>query len=798
MKELYIINSYYSKKIKYLKVFILFLTLTLLQIYIPMFHGNDILMDQLNKEGVDLTNYYVPYRRLYQFPQKFDEQLEHIDIKENYHVKDYKVRDVFDTGNGIYIENFVDTNFREISKGKAISDLEEGEIAISEYFAYLNFGSIRNAIGKSVEIPITYMVYEGLLNTEILMQDTLNFRITSIYKNSGINKRYLNLLGNSDNAEDSAPEIRYSDTIIVTDFDYKNIYDKYITFEDHSYNLFKKYSIYFDEYDTQKEIFLRGRLNLYVDNYNSYYIKSELNHKMLENSSLSNSTTKFFVIFKFFSLLILIVVSLIYIVYLQNKYLVSRRKVLFQIGIAKFKIFISTLFHEIVLLAIGIILWFFFNLLLILIFEVRLIYLQDIFQFNEYIVEYLWVPILIYVISTFISYLVYKLLMIKSSEKRIKNKKYEIYDIVFYRKRILALYTSKYIFLALVTLVIASSLFIINGGINTMKNVYLNSNPLNYDIYVDLQGKIVMDTLGGADKWAVISVNHESYLIHHYGEGIDNHKAMLVNAVMVYGDYETFFKKPALGDYPKYEETLGDFISKYPHRNVYPEELHEEKLGFDMLVSNSVANRLNFEIGSYGIIMLEELHRNVPQMYPISGITNIFSNDMNTVYIVPSPEKQALLNDMTKNLPRTVEEYFTFLLKYDDPLEKEIVIKKLKEHQKTGEVRDLRINDGKVRLNDLGELSTLISRVMMFITFICYTILLGAVIWAKRVDDKISQENNLNAFYNIGADSSSFEKAFTHLNVSTLVVGTVFGLILYLTISSNISNYIYEIMEVIK
>ncbi len=800
MRALYLINSHYSKKIKYVKVFILFLTLTLLQVFIPVYYGNEILMDRLEEEGVDLTNYYVPYRRILQFPQKFDTELQHKDIQEIYHVKDYKVRDLFSTRKGYYIEGLGDTNFKLVSKGKALHELKAGEAAVSEYFALMNFGSVRGSIGKTIEIPIEYVVYEGLLKDEKKFEDTLTYSIGAVYKNSAINKRFINFMSNDNNAEDRNENTNYTDTIIVTQEDFHDLYKKYISYDDESHNIYKKYSIYFDEYSLTKEIYLRGRLNFYVQNYNSSIIDSELMHKVLENSVLTNKTTRFFIGFELVSVIFLIAMSLIYLIYLQNKYLYPFRQRLNIIGIRKIKIYLATLLHELFLGAVGIGVWLVFNILLKVIFEIRMVYLQDFYQFNSYILRNAWIPIGIYVLSLTTSYILSYFTYFISKKSTVKLKAISSdssFSINFYALRMLSLHKSKYAILLIIALLVSGCLFFINGAIQTMKRIYVDSNPFKYDVFVNLQVGVVPKVMEGVSAWATYNVSSESFLMHHYGEGLENQKSMLVTSVLLYGDYETFFKAPKKGDIPKYTETIGDFVEKYPHRS-YPQEIYNERIGFDMLVSNAVAKRLDIEVGSYGIIMLEELNYNVPMVYPISGITNIFSNDMNTVYIVPGPERQAMIKNPVNSYPTSDKSFTRFMFIYDNDEKKEEAIKKLKEYQKTGEVKDLRINDGRVRLNDIGELNTLLSMIILTITLGCYAILLSSIIWAKKTDDEMTQEVNIQVFYNIGAESRSLMEAFKRLNMTTLLLGVSLGFIIYLSLSGRIKDYIYEIMEVIK
>lgn len=812
LKEIYKINSHYSKNIKFIKVFILFLSLILLQTYIPIFHGNEILMDKLESEGVDLTNYYVAYKKLYQFPDKFEEQLEAKEIHDIYGVIDYKTRNVFrnipDGEKGYYIESENDTNFKT-QKGKELSNLEDGEVGVSEYYAYTNFGSVRKAMGKTIEVPVQYIIYEGLLNEETIANDTLEYKIVSIYRNSGLNKRFLNILSNSDNAEDSNKDFMYSDTLIVNNENFNNLCEEYITFNDENQNLYKKYSIYFDEFDVEKEANLRTRLNLFVDNYMPHFIKSELIHKVLRNSSLSSKTTKFFVTFEFISILTLIVIALGYLVYLQNKYLAKYRKKLYLIGINKRKILLSTIFHEIILIITGLSIWLIFNSLLILIFEMKLVFLQDIFQFNKYILKYIWVPILIYIISISISYLLYGLL--KSRKKLINIKPKDGNRPInkrFYRKRILSLNISKYILLTLIALITATSIFIINGGIATMKDIYLNSNVFKYDVYANLKGKIIREITDNAKHSAVLTVNRESLLRHNFQDESEEDKlkskAMLVNAVMFYGEIHEFFEKPKLGYYPKFTETMKSYIEEYPYlSDWYPENYMEEQgdipLGFDMLISNSVANRLELKVGSYADIILEETNTNAETIYPISGITNIFSNDMNSVYILPSEERFNMVKPNYLSLFRKDDENnYSIMMVFDDEESRLETIEKLKDYKKTGDVIDLIINDGKVRLNDLGELSTKVSKIMMGVTLFSYFILLSAIYKSKRSDDELSQEKNMNAYYNIGVDNIDFKKSISSLNMSTLIFGIILGVLVYISLSSIISDYIYEIMEVIK
>ena len=281
-------------------------------------------------------------------------------------------------------------------------------------------------------------------------------------------------------------------------------------------------------------------------------------------------------------------------------------------------------------------------------------------------------------------------------------------------------------------------------------------------------------------------------------------KAMLVNAVMFYGEIHEFFEKPKLGDYPKFTETMKSYIEEYPYlSDWYPENYMEEQgdipLGFDMLISNSVANRLELKVGSYADIILEETNTNAETIYPISGITNIFSNDMNSVYILPSEERFNMVKPNYLSFFRKDDENnYSIMMVFDDEESRLETIRKLKEYKKTGDVIDLTINDGKVRLNDLGELSTKVSKIMMGMTLFCYFILLSAIYKAKKSDDELSQEKNLKAYYNIGVDSIDLKKSINSLNMSTLIVGIILGFLVYISLSSITSDYIYEIMEVIK
>ncbi|MBU5428001.1 hypothetical protein KQI41_16535 [Tissierella pigra] len=812
MKELYKINSHYSKRIKFFKVFILFLTFILLQIYIPVFHGNEVLMDKLQEEGVDLTNFYVPYKTLYNFPEGFDRQLLHNDIYTRYKVESYKTRDVFTTVfrdvparmiDGYYIENVKDTNFK-MAKGKEIYNLSKGEVAVSEYYAYNNFGSIRKAMGKTIEVPIEYVIYEGLLNEEKVMNDVLQYKIVSIYKNNGLTKRFLNILGNGDKAEDSNKEFMYSDTLIVSDDDFQELNKKYINTYDNNRNIYKKYSIYFDEFDTHKEIDLRARLNIYVDNYMPYFIKSELTYKVLNNSDLSNRTTRFFVTFEFISILVLIFTSIIYLIYLQNKYLSSYRKSLNTIGIERKRIGLSTLFHESLLTVLGISVWLIFNLLLKLIFEIKLVFLNDIFQFNKYIIKYMWIPILFYIGSITIGYSIYGILGRRNKVINIKNHKTNIIiDKIFYFKRILSLNISKYILLSLIVLVIGSSLFIINGNINTMKDIYLNSNVFKYDIYANAKAKVVTDIIEGAESTGVLTVNRESLLAHIYSENNGEDlivKSMVVNAAVFYGEVDKFFNEPKIGTLSRLVDTWGDYVEKYSYYEEPSEELNDEKFGFDMIVSNSVAKKLNLDTNSYCQLIPEELNSNIKAVYPISGITNIFSNDMNTVYLLPREERFEKVKNHLSFFRRGIdsEGFYNIMMVFDNEEKKMETIEKLEEYKETGDVAYFSVNNGKMRLNDLGELSTMVSKIMMRTTLLCYLILLLIIYGAKKSDDELTQRNNIKAYYNMGADSADMKKAFSYLNISTLAIGTVLGLVIYLMLSSTLSDYMYEIMEVIK
>ncbi|MSU00546.1 hypothetical protein FYJ83_03575 [Tissierella sp. DSM 105185] len=336
-----------------------------------------------------------------------------------------------------------------------------------------------------------------------------------------------------------------------------------------------------------------------------------------------------------------------------------------------------------------------------------------------------------------------------------------------------------------------------------MKDIYLNSNVFKYDIYANAKAKVVTDIIEGAESTGVLTVNRESLLAHIYSENNGEDlivKSMVVNAAVFYGEVDKFFNEPKIGTLSRLVDTWGDYVEKYSYYEEPSEELNDEKFGFDMIVSNSVAKKLNLDTNSYCQLIPEELNSNIKAVYPISGITNIFSNDMNTVYLLPREERFEKVKNHLSFFRRGIdsEGFYNIMMVFDNEEKKMETIEKLEEYKETGDVAYFSVNNGKMRLNDLGELSTMVSKIMMRTTLLCYLILLLIIYGAKKSDDELTQRNNIKAYYNMGADSADMKKAFSYLNISTLAIGTVLGLVIYLMLSSTLSDYMYEIMEVIK
>jgi len=322
MKAIFKINGKYSIYIKALKITISVMFLILCQISISIFYGNEMFMKNMEKQNIPLTTFYVKNLKQYNLPYNFIDYLSQSTIKEEFNIEEIKFSEAFFTNNinnDAYIFKSKDASYTEFI-GKNIYELSDDEVAVSSYYAYAKFGSLKKAIGKTIKVPITYAITENkkspILAKKIYKSDEIEFKIATIYSHIGLEKRYLNYLSNPDNLVDSG-EVMYKDQIFVSSEAFEKILILYEEDVENSNNLVSSYQIIYNDYNPEVELRLEGYLRLRVNNYDASFIKSEITYDLLRNSENINITMKFINSFQFIALYILMFFSQLYLIYLQ-------------------------------------------------------------------------------------------------------------------------------------------------------------------------------------------------------------------------------------------------------------------------------------------------------------------------------------------------------------------------------------------------------------------------------------------------------------------------------------------------
>ncbi|QUH18712.1 hypothetical protein [Alkaliphilus sp. B6464] len=810
MKNISKINSHYSLYIKVLKVSIIIISLILTQIFVVLFYGSEMLFQKIESQGVPLTTFYVKNLKGYNLPSNFIEYAKEDSVIERFNIKEIKESEAFATLNmaeGMYIVKSIDSTYKDV-RGKKIEDLSEGEIAVSSYYAYTNFGSIKKAIGKTIKIPIDYRVTENadnpLLAKQVYKKDEMEFKIVAVYNHSGLEKRYLNYLSNTDDLVDSG-NITYTDQSFVSDETFENIVSTYEEDREDSYNLLSRYQVVFNEYDKENEYNLDGYLRLRVKNYDTSFIKAECTYDLIRNSQNINNTMKFINIFQFISLNMLMFSALTYLIYLQNRYTKPFFDTLYKIGYKKSKQKLAELLHEGYICLLGIVAWFIGNILIKIIFGYKVIYLQDLYQFNLTIIKYCFIVAIILYLFTMLLHIVFKYIANKPKVIKIRtNEAGKVITRKFYVKRFLNIYFNKYLILMLITCICWSGFFSTNHMVNALVDIYQSANVLKYDVSARMTGEVFTSIHEDIKDYAIVRAESNNFFIHKY----DNNETAAIykgTVVWLYGDAKKFLDSPKIGDYPDFTNnpTLKDFIEKYPYYLTLGERFNEHyelnkhnPFEFRIWITKSIADKLHSEVGSFIESFVVGGFQNTA-IYPVAGITNIFSNNGDTIYIFPGPSKSAVFTSAIKNR-KYANGFFDVIINLKHREAKEEFISKLEEFGAEEKVYDIKVNNNDSIKKSIGALNTRINRFIMTITFILYGVLLIALYTCKKEDDILSQSKNIKAYYNIGLDSKDIMDSMNILNISTLILGTALGFIISIIFKSRFTDIIYDLMQVIK
>jgi|GEM_PF-5867712 len=488
----------------------------------------------------------------------------------------------------------------------------------------------------------------------------------------------------------------------------------------------------------------------------------------------------------------------------MTRYLPFTFNILNSIGYNATKQKIGSFLYESSLFIISYFIWILLNLIIIRVVGYRIILLQDIYKFNLQIIKYCTFASLLFFLITIVFMNIFNCFINFIEKNNIGLCRTKMnFSIKYYALRFLNIYLYKYLILAIITSIVSSGLFFTNHMINTLVEIYKNANVLKYDLSARMTGEVFMNIYDYVKDYAIVRAESNNFFIHKY----DNEQTAASyrgSVVWIYGDGEKFLNEPEVGSYPNFNEivTFEDFIKEYPYYLTLGEGFKDHyefnknaPFEFRIWITKSISQKLHATEGSFIESYVRGGFQNTAT-YPVSGITNIFSNNGDTIYIFPNSAKSAVFTSAIKN-KKYKDNYFDVIINLKQLDYKHEVAEKLKSFEQHGKVYKI-ITDNKEIRDSIGGLNTKINNSILFGNFTVSILLLFSVFFCKRQDDLLNQSANIKNYYNIGLSSKNIFYSLDVLNVLTLIAGVIFGFILFILLNSHLEHIIYDLMQVIK
>jgi len=343
--------------------------------------------------------------------------------------------------------------------------------------------------------------------------------------------------------------------------------------------------------------------------------------------------------------------------------------------------------------------------------------------------------------------------------------------------------------------------------IHSLAEIYASANVLKYDVSASMTGEVFTTVQNDIESYALIYPESNVLFAHKYEP--DKQTAVYKGSVVwLHGDVKLFLNSPEIGDYPDFlnRPTLKDYVDKYPY--IYDKESQSFKefyensydatYDFSMWLTKSVADKLHAEIGSFVDAYVREGFVNTAT-FPVEGITNIFSNNGDSIYILPRPAKSAIFTDAIKSR-RYQHSYFNVIMNLKEGVDHTDFLRKLESFidEDNRKVYNIGVQDKTNTRKEIGELNTKINQFLRSMYFSIYIILLLAAYTCKYKDDQLSQVNNFKAYYHMGIMDSDAREAMNVLNRITFIIGGALCFIIVLLLKHRITDIMYNLMEVIR